>query len=75
MHAITVDQLIVLLQEQYQDDDMLVVTWWTKGDLPDEDQHLWDEHLASEFAYAADPVIERGNEVLDYVLRTWPAAE
>lgn len=58
----SVGALITILKEQLNEDDTIVVTWWSKDDV---EGSLEDwEDVAIEFENMADVVVERGNDVL-----------
>lgn len=66
MLALTVGQIIDLLKERNNEDELLVVTWWDEGDMP---EHIhadaWNEGVAEEFAGDyGDRIIEFANDLL-----------
>ena len=66
MLALTVSQVIDLLNENHKPDELLVVTWWSETDMP---EHIhadaWNEGVAEEFAGDyGDRVIEYANDLL-----------
>lgn len=66
MIALTVAQTIDALNANHKPDELLVVTWWSGSDMP-ENIHAdaWDEGVAEEFAGDyGDRVIEYANELL-----------
>jgi hypothetical protein len=66
MLALTVSQVIDLLNQEHKPDDLLVVTWWSESDTPEHAREgAWDAGLAEEFAGDyGDRVIEFANDLL-----------